>query len=394
MGAATKPKEALVSVIVPVHDGLPLLDETAASVEAQTHRRVERIAVDDGSRDGSGDRLRARGGWQVIASSGLGTNRARQRGIAAATGDFVALLDQDDLWHPEHLARCLDALALHRDAPAAVGRRQTFRHRSELALSTSSGPPVRRDPWRWYPFGVIDTPSMVVFRRGPLDAIGGWPADRPLGADPIAWWRLGLLGALVVTASRTVGVRLSGESRSSTQRRDPLAYLSHLRSGAVEVAGALPPGRREAAASFGAALMDGVAGVLEPLRSYGEVAPAARALEQRLEGCPDGLVLVAVRFLGWLSGGDGPAARRLGEAALLEWPQDAPRTRREMRRLAATLGATAAVVGSRPAALARPDTWRCAAESALFRLAAAIGRVGDPLDLDLGPSPWATGGAA
>lgn len=394
MGAGAGLADSLVSVIVPVHDGLPLLGETVSSVEAQSHPSVECIAVDDGSRDGSGEWLRARGGWQVIAGGGLGTNRARARGIEAARGDFVALLDQDDLWHPEHLALCLDALARHPDAPAAVGRRRTFRRTSDLALSPAAGPVVRRDPWNWYPFGVIDTPSMVVFRRGPLDAIGGWPADRSLGADPLAWWRLGLHGALAVTASRTVGVRLAEGSRSAVHRREPLAYLQSLRAAAMDGARELPPGRDDAAASFAAGVMDDLSRLVAAMSDGSDLAPAARSLEARLRGCPDGFVLVAVRFLGWLATGDEDGAARVAEAALLRWPADAPRTGREMRRLAATLGGPASLARTRPAAFARPNAWLCAAESAFHRLAGALGRVGDPLDLDLPPSPWATGGAA
>jgi len=385
---------SLVSVIVPVHDGLPLLEETVASVEAQTHGEVERIAVDDGSSDGSGDWLRARAGWRVLPAGGLGTNRARALGLAEAVGDFVALLDQDDLWHPQHLARCLDALREHPDAPAAIGRRRTFHRRAELALSTVPGPTVRRDPWRWYPFAVIDTPSMAVFRRGSLDVVGGWPADRAVAADLLAWLRLGALGPLAVSASRTVGVRLAEGSRSAVHRRDPLAYLAAIRSSARDAVEALPPGRREAAAGFGEAILGDVARLLEALRDGGAPGGAARSLEAHLRGCPDGLVLVAVRFLGWLATGGGDGPRRVSEAALLGWPADAPRTGREMRRLAATLGGPAMLARARPAAFARTTTWLCAAESAFHRAAGLLGRQGDPLDLDLAASPWTTGGAA
>lgn len=385
---------SLVSVIVPVHDGLPLLEETVASVEAQTHGDVERIAVDDGSSDGSGDWLRERAGWRVLPAGGLGTNRARALGLAEAEGDFVALLDQDDLWHPEHLACCLGSLREWPDAPAAIGRRRTFRRRPELGLSTVPGPTVRRDPWRWYPFAVIDTPSMAVIRRTALDAVGGWPADRAVASDLLAWLRFGALGPLAVSASCTVGVRLAEGSRSAVHRRDPLAYLEAIRASARDAVEALPPDRREAAAGFGDAILGDVARLLEALRDGGDPGGAARSLEAHLDGCPDGLVLVAVRFLGWLATGGVDAPRRVSEAALLRWPDDAPRTGREMRRLAATLGGPGILARTRPAAFARGAAWLCAAESAFLGVAGVLGRQGDPLDLDLAPSPWATGGAA
>jgi teichuronic acid biosynthesis glycosyltransferase TuaG len=104
-----------VSVVVPVWNAAATLAETIASVQAQTAPDWEMLLVDDGSRDGSralaeaaaaaDPRLRVVG-WR----DNRGAAAARNAGIRAARGRFIAFLDADDLWRPEKLAVQLAAL--------------------------------------------------------------------------------------------------------------------------------------------------------------------------------------------------------------------------------------------------------------------------------------------
>jgi glycosyltransferase involved in cell wall biosynthesis len=101
----------LISCIVPVFNGELYVGEALDSVLGQTYRPLEVIVVDDGSTDGTA-RIVAGYGERVsyLAQSNAGHAAARNRGIHAARGDFVAFLDADDLWHPEKLTRQLDCL--------------------------------------------------------------------------------------------------------------------------------------------------------------------------------------------------------------------------------------------------------------------------------------------
>lgn len=90
----------LVSVIIPVYNGERYLAECLSSVFAQTWSPLEVIVVDDGSCDRSAAIAEDVDGVTLIRQANAGVAAARNAGIAAARADFIALLDQDDLWLP------------------------------------------------------------------------------------------------------------------------------------------------------------------------------------------------------------------------------------------------------------------------------------------------------
>jgi glycosyltransferase involved in cell wall biosynthesis len=106
-----------VSVVIPCFNVAPFLHATIASVLAQTHPVTEVIAVDDGSTD---DTAAVAGAFRppvrVIRQANAGVSVARNHGLRAATGAFVALLDGDDIWEPEKVARQVAYLDAHPEA--------------------------------------------------------------------------------------------------------------------------------------------------------------------------------------------------------------------------------------------------------------------------------------
>ncbi len=92
----------LVSVVMPVHDGERFLGEAIDSVLEQTYDPVEVIVVDDGSRDASAAIARERP-VVYLHQPNRGVAAARNAGLAAARGDLIGFLDQDDLWLPHKL---------------------------------------------------------------------------------------------------------------------------------------------------------------------------------------------------------------------------------------------------------------------------------------------------
>jgi glycosyltransferase involved in cell wall biosynthesis len=108
-----------VSVVIPTRERHALLSSSLASVFAQTFVDYEVIVVDDGSATAVDCRACGDPRVRVIRHpERLGASAARNTGLAAAAGEFIAFLDDDDEWHPEKLAIQLNEL--HEAGPDAV----------------------------------------------------------------------------------------------------------------------------------------------------------------------------------------------------------------------------------------------------------------------------------
>src|SRR5271165_6482473 len=107
-----------VSVVIPTYNAPNLLCETLESVFEQTFGDFEVIVVNDGSSDNTLERLQefsADSRLRVISQANGGIGAARNRGIADARGEYIALLDHDDLWAPAKLATQVAYLDVNRD---------------------------------------------------------------------------------------------------------------------------------------------------------------------------------------------------------------------------------------------------------------------------------------
>ncbi|MBQ6589111.1 MAG: glycosyltransferase family 2 protein [Butyrivibrio sp.] len=101
----------MVSIIVPVYNAAKYIEKTITMVSEQTYKDWELILVDDASTDGSADLIE-----DIIASQGKrirlirksvneGAAAARNSGIDASAGRYIAFLDADDVWRPEKLEK-------------------------------------------------------------------------------------------------------------------------------------------------------------------------------------------------------------------------------------------------------------------------------------------------
>ena len=106
--------EPLISVVVPVYNVEGYLDQCLESIVAQSYRHLEILVVDDGSTDGSGDKCDR---WaerderiRVIHQPNGGLSAARNTALDAMSGEWVIMVDSDDVLHPDAAATLLDAI--------------------------------------------------------------------------------------------------------------------------------------------------------------------------------------------------------------------------------------------------------------------------------------------
>lgn len=160
-----------VSVIMPVYNVEPYVAEAIQSVLAQKFTDFELIIVDDGGQDGSMaicrgfDDSRIR----IVAQANRGLAGARNSGIAAARGRFIALLDSDDRWHVDKLMLHVIHLEANGHVDVSYAGSQMVNHAGEpltvamrpQLLGVKPADILRRNP--------VGNGSAAVIRRSALD---------------------------------------------------------------------------------------------------------------------------------------------------------------------------------------------------------------------------------
>ncbi len=180
-----------VSVIIPTYNRAGLVQEAVASVLAQTWRDFEVLVVDDGSTDGTFEALAPYASRLRLLrrESRGGVSAARNTGIAAAQGEWLAFLDSDDLWRPEKLARQLAYLAEHPDLLLC----QTEETWVRRGLRVNQPLTHRKVGGRIF-FASLErclvSPSAVILHRRLLEEHGGFDEDLPAAEDYDLWLRL------------------------------------------------------------------------------------------------------------------------------------------------------------------------------------------------------------
>lgn len=97
--------QQILSVILPVYNGMPYLPEAVESILKQSFTDFTFIIVNDGSKDGSGDYLRGISDPRVVVIEQMnaGQGAARKTALSRCQSDYVALMDQDDVSYPNRL---------------------------------------------------------------------------------------------------------------------------------------------------------------------------------------------------------------------------------------------------------------------------------------------------
>jgi teichuronic acid biosynthesis glycosyltransferase TuaG len=137
----------LVTVVIPCFNSARFIGRTIESVLAQTYARFELIVVDDRSTDGSVELVRGHARRDprirlIERTHNAGAPAApRNAGVAAAKGRWVALLDADDLWHPDKLRLQMQALGEHR-AKLCSTQMKDFRDEAQIVMAEPRNPRV------------------------------------------------------------------------------------------------------------------------------------------------------------------------------------------------------------------------------------------------------------
>lgn len=236
----------LVSVIIPTHNRIQLVRRMIGCALGQHLSDLEVVVVDDGSVDGTSEVLGEHFDPRVRIvrnDSARGEAGARNRGIEAARGRWLAFADDDDLWSPYKLHLQLEAIAASDDAGwACVGAVEVDERLGLLGWAPCPAPDeekliLARNVIPGGGSGVLADRELVV-------RLGGFDPDLRLGADRDMWIRLWLERPLATVQRPLVAhvLHQSSLSRRGGGRREAFERLASKHAAArVEHGVALDP---------------------------------------------------------------------------------------------------------------------------------------------------------
>jgi len=183
-------KNPLISVIIPTYNRGWIIKEAIDSVLSQDYVNFELIVVDDGSTDITHEILNSyQKDITVLRQNNQGVSAARNRGLAAASGRFIAFLDSDDFWLPQKLSRQVDFF--HSNPDALICQTEEIWIRNNVRVN-----PKKRHK---KPSGMIFEPSLslclvspsaVMIKRSLFEEVGLFDETLPACEDYDLWLRI------------------------------------------------------------------------------------------------------------------------------------------------------------------------------------------------------------
>jgi glycosyltransferase involved in cell wall biosynthesis len=215
-----------VSVIVPAYNAAGYLPHAIDSVLAQTYQDWEIVIVDDGSTDHTravvdSCRPRLQDKLQYIHQPNRGLPAARNAGIRAARGEFIALLDADDVWLPQRLERSVPIMDADRGAGLVHARVVRIDARGSITGQLKVEPKylsgrIARHIYTRRAHIVCPT---VMFRKSCLETAGWFDEAMQATEDRDLWFRIALRYKVAYINEVLAYYRLSPSSMTSNLDR-------------------------------------------------------------------------------------------------------------------------------------------------------------------------------
>jgi glycosyltransferase involved in cell wall biosynthesis len=229
---------ARVTAVLPLFNGRRFLRDAVRSVIAQTVAPCELIIVDDGSTDGSLDELdslTAPFPIRILRQDNRGQSAARNLAAREAAGDYLAFLDQDDRWYPQHVERLVAPLEenaaagwAYSDFDEMDGDGHVVTHAFLCAAGVKH---PKRTIMDCVAHDLMVLPSASIVRRSAFEEAGGFDEELCGYEDDdlfVRFFRLGWESAFIDTPLVRFRVHANGSSTSPAFIRSRMRYAAKL----------------------------------------------------------------------------------------------------------------------------------------------------------------------
>jgi glycosyltransferase involved in cell wall biosynthesis len=216
-----------ISVIIPVYNGEKTIRATIETVLKQTFSDFELIVIDDGSQDATLEIISEFRDTRikVLSGSNRGVSVARNRGIAQASGDFIAFLDADDLWTPNKLEAQFNALQTNPQAAVAYSWTDYIDESGQFLYPGSHITLNGNVYSQLLVKNFLENGSNPLIRTHVLKTVGAFDESLSPSEDWDMWLRLAANYDFVAVPSPQILYRISSNSASSNISKQAIQGL-------------------------------------------------------------------------------------------------------------------------------------------------------------------------
>lgn len=225
------------SVIIPLYNKANYIESCLNSVLKQTHQDFEVIIVNDGSTDGSEKIVEKfnNPNIRMISQENKGASSARNKGIANANYNWIALLDADDYWYPNHLEELQKTSALLPKANVLCMNYEILLQQSYLKqpkFSIDIKPDHCFYVENYFEASFIDPlawTSAIAFKVSTFNDVGGFDTRIKSGQDIDLMVKFGLSTSIAFNPKITMRYHRTSENNLSdmTDLREKLSYINN-----------------------------------------------------------------------------------------------------------------------------------------------------------------------
>lgn len=220
----------MISVVIPLYNKESQIGQTIRSVLKQSFQDFEIVVVDDGSTDASVAEVKKidDSRIRIVSQTNAGVSAARNRGIAEAKGEFIALLDGDDEWKPDYLATQSELAGKYPECDVFA---TDYEFRSAEGKTTPTV--IRRLPFdsedgiltNYFEVAANSHPPIcsisIMTRKGIFESISGFPLGIRSGEDLLTWARLACRYKIAYSRKPLAVFNVEGYNIKEKPKREP-----------------------------------------------------------------------------------------------------------------------------------------------------------------------------
>lgn len=234
-------KQALVSIVIPVHNGEKYIKESINSCLEQTYKNIEIIVVDDKSEDNTLNILKSYGNRITVISvekqNGLGN--VINIGIRKSKGKYIARMDADDIMYPTRIEKQVEYLESHPNCVAVGGQIDIIDENGDITGHREYAVEDRDIKKNLFLFQPFAHPA-VTLRRSTLEEIGLYPENMWKVEDVKLFLILSTKGEFHNLEDTVLKYRMTFKTESQSKMLDHFKKTNDIRNWAVKELGIKP----------------------------------------------------------------------------------------------------------------------------------------------------------